>query len=157
MDRQWQTDEKEGKLNCCAVKEEKIGPTVPPKLRSKNHRSARRLHLPVISEYAARLRDLRSACCGQALPRPGHLSVGLPAADRRSQLYLERPTGDHVLSVSPATSTTCTGFTCRLLWREGKSSPNGKLNSYDAVDGRKRREMGLCIFYPTLGNTSTSS
>ena len=155
MDRQWQTDEKEGKLNCCAVKEEKIGPTVPPKLRSKNHRSARRLHLPVTSEYAARLRDLRSACCGQALSRPGHLSVGLPAADGASFTWRDRR--PRTFGFSSHQHHTCTGFTCRLLWREGKSSPNGKLNSYDAVDGRKRREMGLCIFYPTLGNTSTSS
>ena len=155
MDRQWQTDEKEGKLNCCAVKEEKIGPTVPPKLRSKNHRSARRLHLPVTSEYAARLRDLRGACCGQALPRPGHLSVGLPAADGASFTWRDRPATTYFRFLQPPAPHA--QVSPAVFFGEGKSSPNGKLNSYDAVDGRKRREMGLCIFYPTLGNTSTSS
>ena len=101
----------------CAVKEEKIGPTVPPKLRSKTivplglHLTSSAIRAPGCVRSEAQIAERHS-------PAQGIFLWAFP-----SQLYLWRGRDWRDRALSP---TTCTGFTCRLLWREGKSALNGK-------------------------------
>ena len=112
----------------CAAKEEKIGPTVPPKTtQQKRAIVPLGLHLPPSSDCGARLRDLRRTCCGARTAPPWASfrrgpSPALPGETTADFRFLQPPPlpQPHAAQVSPVFSLSTV-----QKEREGKSSVNG--------------------------------
>ena len=113
----------------CAAKEEKIGPTVPPKTtQQKRAIVPLGLHLPPPSDCGARLRDLRRTCCGASTAPPWASfrrgpSPALPGETTADFRFLQPPPlpQPHAAQVSPVFSLR----RAERREREGKSSVNG--------------------------------